>query len=94
MTTTATCQRPSSLGTGEYPTSQVKDPGEGDILFALRSLVRRHRDLTEEISVLEARMRARATAANPALLASRGVGPMVGAQLLITAGDNPDRLRS
>lgn len=33
-------------------------------------------------------------AANPALVAVKGVGPVTGAQLLITAGDNPDRLRS
>lgn len=39
-------------------------------------------------------MLARATAANPGLMAIKGVGPAVGAQLLITAGDNPDRLRS
>ena len=39
-------------------------------------------------------MRTRATAANPALLAIKAVGPVIGAQLLITAGDNPDRLRS
>ena len=36
----------------------------------------------------------RVAAANPALLAIKGVGPVVGAQLLLTAGDNPDRLRS
>ena len=36
----------------------------------------------------------RATRANPALMAIKGVGPAVGAQLLITAGDNPDRLRT
>ena len=46
------------------------------------------------IAEVEQRMLARATAANPALLAIKGVGPVVGAQLLITAGDNPDRLRS
>lgn len=27
-------------------------------------------------------------------MAIKGVGPVVGAQLLLTAGDNPDRLRS
>jgi len=74
--------------------SQVTDPGDADTLFALRSLARRHRDVTEKITVLEERMRARATAANAALLAIKGVGAVVGAQLLITAGDNPDRLRS
>ena len=39
-------------------------------------------------------MLTRATTANPALLAIKGVGAVVGAQLLITAGDDPDRLRS
>jgi transposase len=73
---------------------QVKDPADADTLYALRSLARRHRDLAREIAELEARMLARATAANPALLAIKGVGPVSGAQLLITAGDNPDRLRT
>ena len=35
-----------------------------------------------------------ATPANPALMSIKGVGPVIGAQLLLTAGDNPDRLRS
>lgn len=39
-------------------------------------------------------MRPRTTAANPALMGVKGVGPVVGTQLLITAGDSPDRLRS
>ena len=34
------------------------------------------------------------TAAAPQLIALPGVGPEVAAQILITAGDNPDRLRS
>ncbi len=55
--------------------SQVNDPGDADTPFALRSLARRHRDLTDEITVLEDRMQARATAANPAQLATKGVGP-------------------
>jgi len=73
---------------------QVSDPDDADILFALRSLARRHRDLAEEITAVEERLHTRAAAANPALLAINGVGPVIGAQLLITAGDNPDRLRS
>ena len=40
------------------------------------------------------RLHTRAAAANPALLAIKGVGPVIGAQLLITAGDNPDRITS
>jgi transposase len=74
--------------------AQVNDSDEADILFALRTLARRHRDLTEEISTLEKRLQARVAAANPGLMAVKGVGPVVGAQLLLTAGDNPDRLRS
>jgi transposase len=74
--------------------SQVTDPDDADIWFALRSLARRHRDLTAEITTLDERLTARTTAANPALMAIKGVGPVVAAQLLITAGDNPDRLRS
>ncbi len=73
---------------------QLHDVDDADFLFALRSLARRHRDLGEEITSLQERMQARATAANPALLAIKGIGPVVGAQLLITAGDNPDRLRT
>ena len=73
---------------------QVTNPDDADILFALRSLARRHRDLAEEITAVEEHLHARVAAANPALLAIKGVGPVVGAQLLITAGDNPDRLRS
>jgi transposase len=74
--------------------SQASDPDDADILFALRSLARRHRDFAEEITNLEERLHARTVAANPALLAVKGVGAVVAAQLLITAGDNPDRLRS
>lgn len=74
--------------------SQINNPDDADILLALRSLARRHRALAEEIATLEERLQVRADAANPALMAIRGVGPVIGAQLLITAGDNPDRLRS
>jgi transposase len=73
---------------------QVRVRGDADTLHALRSLARRHRALGEEITDLEKRMLARATDANPGLLAIKGIGPVLGAQLLITAGDNPDRLRS
>lgn len=79
--------------TGTRP-DQIRDPGDADTLHALRSLARRHRNLGEEIAELEMRMLTRATAANPGLLAIKGIGPVIGAQLLITAGDNPDRLRS
>ncbi len=73
---------------------QMRDAQEADIMFALRSLARRFAVLGQEITVLEQRMGDRATATNPALMVIKGVGAVVGAQLLITAGDNPDRLRS
>ena len=73
---------------------QFQDPDEADTIAALRSLARRHQHLGEEIADLEARMLTRATRANPALMAIKGIGAVVGAQLLITAGDNLDRLRS
>ena len=56
---------------------------------------RRHRDLREQTREL-----ARPDAApgpprpTPPCWPSRAVGPVIGTQLLITAGDNPDRLRS
>lgn len=74
--------------------AQVSSPDDADTVFALRLLARRHLDLGEDITAAEQRIHARTTAANPALMAIKGVGPVVAAQLLITAGDNPDRLRS
>ena len=74
--------------------SQARDATQADTLYSLRSQARRYQGLGEEIAGLEQRMLERASAANPALMAVKGVGPVIGAQLLITAGDNPDRLRS
>lgn len=74
--------------------AQLAEPDHALTLFALRSLARRHRVLAEEIKALEEAMRAQVARSNPGLLAVKGVGAVVGAQLLITAGDNPDRLRS
>jgi len=73
---------------------QIRDLDLADTMAALRTLARRHHTLQAEIEDLEQRMRRRATEANPSLMAINGVGPAVGAQLLITAGDNPQRLRS
>lgn len=74
--------------------AQVSDLDDADLYFALQSLARRHINLSEQIDELEQRLSARVAAANPALLAIKGIGPVTGAQLLITAGDNPERLRS
>jgi transposase len=61
---------------------------------ALRSLAQRHLALGNEIVMLDEQLRALCVAANPALLGARGVGTEVAATLLVTAGDNPHRMRS
>jgi transposase len=60
----------------------------------LRHLARRHQQLSQEITELDAEILPLVAAAAPALLALPGVGPEVAGQLLATAGDNPSRLRS
>ena len=61
---------------------------------ALRSLARRHAQLSEEIDDLDALLTPLVATINPALTAANGVGTDVAGQLLVTAGDNPGRLRS
>jgi transposase len=64
------------------------------VLGVLRTLARRHQHLTAEAEVLQQQLSDLVTTLNPGLLAAYGVGPVTAAQLLITAGGNPDRLRS
>ena len=75
--------RPSDVVT---PTAATK--------FALRSIARRHRQLTAEIRILDAELARIITETAPALLQAFCVGPDTAAVLLITAGDNPERLKS
>lgn len=63
-------------------------------LRALRSLARRHQHLTSEITDLDHALERLVTDTNPALAATKGVGTVTAAQLLVTTGDNPHRLRS
>ena len=60
----------------------------------LRLLARRYQALTAEIEELDTQINQLCARANPALLAARGVGADTAAALLITAGDNPERMRS
>lgn len=71
-----------------------EDPAERAAVLALRNLARRHQFLTLQVAELEEELTAQIQAMAPHLLAVRGVGVTVAAQLLITAGGNPDRLRS
>lgn len=68
------------------------DPTAADTLMALKVLADRHRHLTGQIDQLTTRIDPLVSAAHPALRAAHGVGPDTAAQLLITAGNNPDRL--
>ena len=75
------------------------DPGNaGDpdtaTKIALRSLGRRHQQLTTDIADLDKLINPLIEAINPALCAAYGVGPEVAGQLLVTAGDNPHRLHT
>ena len=62
--------------------------------LALRSVAVRYQQLTAEMSALDQQLGRLVTQAAPALLALPGVGVDTAAALLITAGDNPDRLTS
>jgi len=75
------------------PTGDIADP-EQATKTALRRLARRHQYLSEEITAADTELRTLVTAAAPRLIALPGVGTEVAGQILITAGDNPDRLRS
>lgn len=74
-------------------TSRVDEPGQA-AKVALRSLARRHAALTEEITELDALIEPLVAAINPDLLALNGVGADVAGQLLVTAGENTERIRS
>ncbi len=62
--------------------------------LALRSIARRHQQLTAELRVIDAELARLCADAAPALLRAFCVGPDSAAALLITAGDNPERLKS
>lgn len=62
--------------------------------IALRCLAQRHQQLSTEIDGLDELLEPLVTAINPTLAAVTGVGTDVAGQLLVTAGQNHDRLRS
>jgi transposase len=63
-------------------------------VYTLHVLARRILELTEQIHDLVQRITDTITTHCPTLLTHRGIGPDTAAALLITAGDNPDRLHS
>jgi transposase len=70
---------------------QAGDPGVA-AKIALRSLARRHKMLSAEIAELDDLLDPLVAELNPALLALKGVGTEVAGQLLVTAGQNTERL--
>ncbi|MBA2550504.1 MAG: IS110 family transposase [Nocardioidaceae bacterium] len=60
--------------------------------YALRELARRHQYLSEQIARLDIQLDRLVAAAAPELVAKTGVGTHTAAALLVTAGDNPERL--
>jgi transposase len=74
-------------------TTRLADPTQAT-KTALRSVATRVVDLTAEIKTLDAQLRCLVAAAAPRTLALFAVSTQHAAQLLITAGGNPHRLRS
>src|SRR3954469_2395345 len=62
--------------------------------ISLKSLGRRYLELHDEIADLDAMIGAIVDEVAPNLVARNSIGHASAAQLLLTAGDNPDRLRS
>ena len=72
--------------------------GSDPVLFTtnvvIRGLARRIQGLNAEMATLDAMLGELVVAVAPSLLELYGVGVDAAASLLVTAGDNPDRLRS
>jgi transposase len=62
--------------------------------YAMKRLAVRLRALDAQIKDLDRQLTPPVTATAPKVVALRGVGIHTTATLLVTAGDNPDRLRS
>ncbi|MEV7946015.1 IS110 family transposase [Streptomyces rubiginosohelvolus] len=64
------------------------------VLTALKGLARRIKELTAEHQALVKALDNVVSVHNPGLRAAYGVGPDTAAQLLVTAGGNPERMRT
>lgn len=73
--------------------THINDPVQAT-RAALRAIATRVQALNTEITQADKRLRPIVNKTAPHLCALPGVGPEVAGQLLSTAGDNPDRLRS
>jgi transposase len=71
-----------------------RDPTTVAVLTAAQALAQRAEFLEHQKQDLTAQLDVLVSQINPALRAAYGVGPETAAQLLVTAGANPQRLRS
>ena len=78
---------------GSRPGADLSDPGTAT-RYALRLLGSRYEVLTLEILQIDGHLADLLKTHAPDLLAIFGVGTEVAGQLLITAGDNPERIRT
>ncbi len=78
---------------GRFRPGPLVDPSAA-VKTALRHLARRHAALSAEIAALDHDLGALVVLAAPDLLGINGVGVEVAGALLVTAGDNPERLGS
>jgi transposase len=70
------------------------DQPNGRHQTSLRSLARRWQQFQGELDRLDVQLQTLVTSVAPALVALPGIGIDTAGQLLVTAGDNPQRLRS
>ncbi len=78
----------------KFRPTKSTDPVTAATKASLSSLAHRIQALDREITELDEMIDPLVAAAAPDLLALFGVGPDTAAALLVTAGDNPERLRS
>ncbi|GAA4769945.1 transposase [Citricoccus nitrophenolicus] len=75
------------------PAGNISDPAHATAV-TLKRMAARHNFLSVEIEDIDAELAAIVAEHAPALLEVNGVGTAVASQLLVTIGDNPERLAS
>ena len=77
-----------------FRVAATDDSLAGTTRFAMRELAQRALDLEARHGEITKRLRRITTAVAPDLVAVNGIGPDVASTLLVSAGDNPGRLRN
>lgn len=73
--------------------TQLADPTHG-VMLALRAMAERITSLNQQIAYLNTHLDRLVATTAPTLVGLLGIGTDVAGQLLVTAGDNPERLHS